>query len=274
MKSLADLAVVDAPPGIPTLDDPESSALSADSRPGTASVRETVSRMAETVRTGRVPSSKASNADIMSAFDSGGSARLAWDEEPGFSAPKNPVPSGSRTRKGTGGTRTVRPAGASDLQPLFATGILLLATFLLDRELAPTEPEANAIAAPLANVLARRIDLAAKLGQDASDTVALAVALMAYGARVAPVAMERSRDAYERYQRRQRVDRVGRPPQPSDDRAADGVDSRSHDGAGAGSSPLADPAAALAKARGVGWGAVVRDLGGPSNGGDPVGSNG
>lgn len=266
MKSLADLAVVDAPAGIPTLDDPE---------PGTAGVRETVSRMAETVRTGRVPSSKASSADIMSAFDGGGSsARLAWDDEPGFSAPKNPVPSGSRTRKGTGGARTVRPAGAADLQPLFATGLLLLATFVLDKELAPTEPEANAIAAPLANVLARRIDLAAKLGQDASDTVALAVALMAYGARVAPVAMERSRDAYERYQRRQRVDRVGRPPEPIHDRGEDGVDSRTHDGAGAGPGPLADPAAALAKARGVGWGAVVRDLGGPSNGSDPVGSNG
>ena len=266
LPHLADLALVDA---IPTIDDVPD---------GTAPVAETVSRMAEAVVTGKVPASKPrskpSAADLMSAFDGAPTARLVMEDEPTLGAPLNPVPSGSRTRKQPAGARSARPAGASDIQPLFATGLLLIATFVLDSEMAPTEPEAQAIAAPLANILARRIDLAAKLGQDASDTVALAVAVMSYGARVAPTAVERARVSYDKYQHRQRVDRAGRPPEPLNDRGADDVGSWAPDGAGTGSGPFAHPADALAKARGVGWGAVIRDLGGSSNGVDPVGADG
>jgi hypothetical protein len=261
LPNLADLVMTD-PPAIAEYDDVPPVA-------GTAPVKGTIRRMAETVRTGKPP--KPSAADINAAFD-GGPARLTFDDEPLF--PKNPIPSGSRTRKGggTSAVRAARPAGASDLQPLFATGMLLLATFLLDESLAPTEPEAQAIAAPLANILARRIDLAAKMGADASDTIALAVAFMSYGARIAPAAMERARDGYKQYNRRQRVDRVGRPPTPPNDRAADGVAPWADDRTGTGPGAFDHPVDAIAKARRAGWGTVERDLGPSANGVDPMGS--
>jgi hypothetical protein len=153
--------------------------------------RTTLRRMADVLR-GRHPEDP--EPTVGDAFD--GHATLAFDDTPPV-WPRNPVPTGEPSRRQ--GTRAPRgrPAGAEDLTPLFATGLVLLTTFTVGEWASPTVDEANAIAVPLSNIMARRIDIAAKLGKDASDTIALAVALMAYSYRVVPLATERVRSSLD-----------------------------------------------------------------------------
>jgi hypothetical protein len=250
MSRLADLVKATATEDIPTIDIPD---LSGD---GTAPVRETVGRMAETIVTGKPSPAKV---DVAAAFDKGRTARLVLEDAPPV-FPKNPVPSG--TRRSPRSTPTSRPAGAADLQGLFATGLILILVFAVGDWATPTEDEAVAIAAPLANIVARRIDLAATLGKDASDTVALAIAILSYMARVGPVAAERVRGNLESRRRRERVDSVGAPPRPLDDRGEGSVAAWADDGANAGAGTGYDPFDALAQAQRNGLGVLGRDLSG------------
>lgn len=242
--------------GIPVLDDGPS-------------VKETARAMAETLVTGKTPPRRS----IADAFDSGakGPTLVFTDSEPKELWRKNPVPSGKSRTKPTA-TRSTRPAGAEDLQGLFATGLILLLVFGVGEWATPTADEASAIAAPLANIVARRIDLATKLGKDANDTIALAVALMSYAARVGPLAVERFREEMDERRRRaasERVDRAG-TTRPADSGGAGGVAS----GEANGSNPLRgayhDPVDAIAKARSNGRSVLERDLGPTQGQGTPV----
>jgi hypothetical protein len=225
--------------------------------------RSTIRRMADVLR-GKHP-----EPDVTAAFDS---ATLPSEGEAPPIWPRNPVPVGGRER-GRPASREPRgrPAGADDLQGLFATGLMVLLAFSLGQDMAPTEAEANAIAVPLSNILARRIDLAAKLGRDASDTIALAVALLAYSYRVAPIAAERVR---HRLAANRQSERIIEPTRPANDRGADSVASWQGDGASTASRTAAHPLDALAKVRAVGLGVLARDLGSVPNNGYPVGSDG
>jgi hypothetical protein len=171
--------------------------------------------------------------------------------------PKNPVPTGepvARTRQPR--MRAGRPPGAEDLTPLFATGLVLLTTFAIGEWAAPTAEEAGAIGVPLANIMARRIDIAAKLGKDASDTIALAVALMAYSYRIVPLATERVRSSLEQ-RKNDRVSRAGlggtdvagQPPYSATPRS---VVAGEGNGTGPGNGPAFDPLTAIAKVRASG----------------------
>jgi len=185
------------------------------------------------------------------AFDS---ATLAAEDTPP-AWPRNPVPVGGEAPRRAPRAGRGRPPGADDLTPLFATGLVLVTTFAVGAWAAPTADEASAFATPLANILARRIDVAAKLGRDASDTIALAVAVMAYAYRVVPLATERVRDSLEQ-QRQQRTSRAGleRPAEAANGAGAHGVAARSGNGHGPDNGPTFDPFDALAKARAAGLG--------------------
>jgi hypothetical protein len=247
VSRLSDL-VADAP-DIPTIEIPD---LSGD---GKAPVRDTFERMAETFVTGK-PAPEKPKPDVTSAFDKGRDAKLVFQDAPVY--PKNPVPTG--TRRSPKATPASRPAGAADLQGLFATGLILVLVFAVGDWATPTAEEADAIAQPLANIVARRIDLATKLGKDASDTIALAIAIMSYGARVGPVAAERIRENIDARRRRERVDSVGAPPRPLHDRGEGGVAVGSADGANTAPGASYDPFNALAQAQRNGLGVLERDL--------------
>lgn len=225
-------------------------------------VKETVRRMAEVLTTGRP------EVDLAAMFDRGATQLVLEDAPPQLNI-KNPVATGSRSRKGSG---RQRPAGAEDLQGLFATGLILLIAFTLGEWAQPTPEESLAIAAPLGNILARRIDLAQKLGRDASDTVALAIALLTYLSRVVPVAVERAREGYATRSKRERVVRDQRPPsRHPDDGRSGSVAPGSSNGAGAYDGSAFDPFHALATARDSGLSVLDRDLTGDPDGPSSVG---
>jgi hypothetical protein len=231
--------------------------------------RATLRRMADVLR-GRHPAEPTAT----EAFD-GATLDLGPDAPPIW--PRNPVPVGDEPRRGrTPRTLRGRPPGAEDLTPLFATGLVLLTTFAVGGWAAPTPEEASAISVPLANIMARRIDLAAKLGRDASDTIALAVALTAYGIRVVPLASERVRDSLER-RNSERASRAGvrrDAAEPPHDQGADGVASSQGNGADTSGGPTFDPFYAIAQARAAGL-RVLGDLPVvPSDGGPPVAGGG
>jgi hypothetical protein len=201
---------------------------------------------------------------VTEAFDR---ANLVFTDSPP-PYPKNPVPSGGKKRgrpvATAAQTFSGRPAGASDLEGLFATGIILLLAFGVGDWASPTAEEATAVAAPLANIVARRIDLATKLGKDASDVIALAIAILSYLSRVGPIAAERVREGmYERRQRaaRNRVDRAGLSERPDIGTEQGGMASGQPDAEGAYDGSPFDPINALAKARRNGREVLDRDLG-------------
>lgn len=238
-----------------------------DEAPGTAPVPGTIRRMAD-VLVGKV----APKPDISAAFDRGaGVANLVLEDAPIW--PKNPVPpsGGPGRKKTTSGVRQ-RPAGAEDLEGLFATGFILLTVFVIGEWASPTAEESTAIARPLANILARRIDLAARLGRDASDTIALAIALLSYLARVGPIAAERVR---EQVAARGKRERVVREPRPSgghpDGGGTGGVAVGEDNGQSAYDGTALDPFHAIAQARNVGLGVLDRDLGGNQDGPSSLG---
>jgi len=215
-------------------------------------VRSTLHRMADVLQ-GRQPRPPS----IGEAFD--GATLVLPDASPLW--PVNPVPSGEAPRRPVERTRRGRPPGAEDLTPLFATGLVLLTTFVVGEWAAPTADEANAIAVPLSNILARRIDLAAKLGRDASDTIALVVALMAYAYRVIPLTTERVREGLERRQE-ERVSRAGRgAAEFADGSGTHGMAAGKGNGEGAGGGSPYDPFDALAKARATGLSVLDRGAG-------------
>ena len=212
--------------------------------------RRTLHRMADVLR-GKHP-----EPSVSSAFDG---ATLVGETPPVW--PRNPVSVDEPTRRPTSRTRG-RPPGAEDLTPLFATGLVLLTTFAVGEWSAPTGDEANAIATPLANIMARRIDLAAKLGRDASDTIALVVALMAYSYRVVPLAADRVRGSLDE-RRSNRVSRDGldgATDQPSDGSGQAGVASGEGNGVGPDNGSAYHPFDALAKARNIGLNVFDRSL--------------
>jgi len=174
--------------------------------------------------------------------------------------PRNPVPAGDTKRP-----RTLRgrPAGADDLTPLFAGGLVILVSFSLGEWAAPDAEESDAIAVPLANIVARRIDLAAKLGRDASDTIALLVALMVYSYRVVPLGVERARTGLE--QRRQRTivePEYSRPTGPVYTQGQDSMAAGNDGTEGPTHAPAYNPHDALARVRATGLSILSRDLGG------------
>jgi hypothetical protein len=257
---------------IPLIDIPELSYVDPPA-PGTEPVGKTIKRMVDVIGTGR-PAPERPTVDIAGAFDRGArnDADLAMPVEPVHGA-RNPIGRGAKApNKGASYRPAGRPPGAEDLQGLFATGLILLLVFAVGDWAQPTADEALAISAPLANIVARRIDLAAKLGKDASDTIALAVALLSYLARVGPIAAERVRDNVANRRRRERV------VAPNGPSAATGEGSvASWEDAGptrsAESGPSYDPFDALAKARNNGLGILDRDLGLAERGNPAVGDN-
>lgn len=166
---------------------------------------------------GPEPESAEDRAERLSrAFEHGATLRL---DAPPIDAPSEPVgpeeltPTGRRRRRRGPSTATAskRAVGGAQMGTLFVAGFAILISFTVGEWAVPTEVEANAIAAPLGNILARRIDIASKLGRDADDTIMLAVALMAYTARVGPIAAGRATNAWTE---RRNATRVDRPPEP------------------------------------------------------------
>lgn len=203
---------------------------------------------------------------VASAFDRG--ARLAQpkapDEEVDPALKRGATP---RSRKNPGG----RPAGSDEFTDLFAAGMITLIAFTLGNEFQPTEDEAKDLARPIGNILARRIDLAKKLGQDANDVIAFAVALMAYGVRVGPIASDKVRESYRDRQQRTRL---GRITEPSISRGTDGMDAGADVGTSPSNGPSHNPLASIAKARDISVGSLNRDFGYSPNGGLPMAADG
>jgi hypothetical protein len=251
---------------IPEIDIPD---LQLVDPPGTAPAGATLRRMVDVIK-GKSAPPPPTEPDVSAAFGRG--AQLVFEGEPAQPIfPKNPVPSGSRKAKPAPYRTTSRPPGAEDLQGLFATGLILLLVFAVGEWATPTAEEASAIAAPMANILARRIDLAAKLGRDASDTIALTVAILAYLARVGPIAAERVREGIDNRRRRERVVRGdGAPIRPDDSEGTGGMAAGYPNEPSANGGPAYRPFDALAQARSNGLGILDRDLGPASNTGSPV----
>lgn len=196
--------------------------------------------------------------DIAGAFARGAKLRqpepLDEEVDPTIKAPRS-----SRLRKNPGG----RPAGSDQFTDLFATGMIVLISFSLGDEFLPTEDEAKDLARPIGNMLARRIDLAKTLGQDANDVVAFSIAMMAYMVRVGPIAVDRVRSSYSDRQERIRTNRVsGAGLANGEDSMAARDDGREPAGRGATRSPLD----VIAQTRADQFGVLGRDLGAPSNG--------
>jgi hypothetical protein len=180
-------------------------------------------------------------------------------------------------------TASGRPAGADELQDLFATGLILLVTFSIGEQYNPTAEEALAIARPLSNILARRVDLAAKLGRDANDTVAFIVGVLVYLSRVGPMV---SHDIGERMTARN-ARRTSEPPTPirgvrpdqftngprnieRTDRMAPGTVQQGLASPGADTNPLD----AVAMARSIGLDVLGRDVGPVDGGYHPMAADG
>lgn len=195
------------------------------------------------------------------AFASGARLDLpAGDALPGGDEPK------ARARRSpamSGSARSSNP-GSDQLTDLFASGMILLISFSLGDEFLPTPDEANALARPVGNMLARRIDLAAKLGEDAGDVVSFAIAVMSYGSRVAPIAANKVGTWNAERARRTRVGRVVPDPRGNaNDDAPGSVAAREDVRERPASSAPYDPFAALAQVAGNGRNIVARDLGSP-----------
>lgn len=122
-----------------------------------------------------------------------------------------PVKRRRRRRSATGKDTAI---GGTQLGGLFVAGFTLVIGFTVGDWATPTPDEANAIAKPLGNILARRIDLESKLGKDTDDVVLLAIAMMAYTARIGPIAAGRASSAWEQRNQRRNVTRVDGPPEP------------------------------------------------------------
>jgi hypothetical protein len=182
-----------------------------------------------------------------------------------------------RMRRGRGaprGPRTnKRAVGGAQLGDLFMAGFSIAIGFAVGEWAAPSDAEAKAIAAPLGNILARRIDLASKLGKDTDDVVNLAIALMAYFARIGPIAAGRATDGWKQRNARRDAARVDRPPAPigaTDDRGTSRVDARRD---GSPRSPLGaahSPRDALAAVAANGLGYLDRNLSGHQGQSAPV----
>lgn len=201
------------------------------------------------------------------AFEHGATLRL--DVPPADEVPGEPTGEAPRRRR----RRTVGDAASSprrrtvaggQIGTLFVAGASILIGFTIGEWAAPTTAEADAMAVPLGNILARRIDLASKLGKDTDDVVTLAIAIMAWMARVGPVAAGRARNAYADRTSRRNAARVDGPPQPirpPDDRGTGSLVDGRNDGPrtplGASHSPL--DAVAAVRASGLGY--LARDLG-------------
>lgn len=245
--------------------------------PAQLSVPETIAAMAETIVTGEpapalepTPAFAAVSPDMLSrAFDRG--ARLAQPEAPADGERPPLVTPEIRTRKPRG--PRARPAGADEVQALFAAGLILLITFAIGEWALPTEEETDAFARPLANIVARRIDLAAKLGADANDVIALAVALMSYTVRVGPIAAERIRYGIAERRANRDATRVTPAGFGNSDRTVD-VGIGDDDGERSGAGPAYHPFDALASARDLGLGILARDLHGDQGSTTPVGLGG
>lgn len=142
---------------------------------------------------------------IGSVFDQG--ARLNLPD-----APADPVPGDVSTatpkKRRKIEAKADRVAGGQLMADLAITGLITLVTFTVGEWALPNDEEAQAIAKPLGNILARRIDLATKLGKDANDAVALVIGLTTYLVRVGPIAAERARVAIADRRARERVIRV------------------------------------------------------------------
>jgi len=253
---------------IPTIDIPDLVIVDA---PGQAPVRATIGRMVDVLKKGK-PSPERPTVDVSAAFDRGFKGADLVLDEPTPIFPKNPVPSGSKKASSTYRPKgaSTRPPGAEDLQGLFATGLILVLVFAVGDWASPTADEAMAISAPLSNIIARRIDLAAKLGKDASDTIALAVAILSYLARVGPIGAER---VSERLEQRRRREGVLREPtkRPNDGGGEGSVAFGDADGAGSAGSAAYNPFNAIASAQRNGLSQLDRDFGYAERGNTPVG---
>jgi hypothetical protein len=241
-------------------------------------VAETLGAMAKAVVTGEAPDPEderlwaqaesmeaPSPGSVSNAFDKG--ARLAQPkpvDEPVDPALKRVK---DRVRRSAGG----RPAGSDEFTDLFAAGLITLIAFVLGPDFQPTAEEAKDLARPLGNILARRIDLAKKLGQDANDVVAFAVALMAYIVRVGPVATDRVRQAYRDRQERTRVGGIAEPPNYG---GTGGVAAWPDAVASPGPSATYDPFNAIAKVRDHGLRGIERNASAPAGANPPLANNG
>jgi hypothetical protein len=182
----------------------------------------------------------------------------AFDAGAGVSA-HTPTPARRSTSKKPS-AKGGRPPGAEELQKLFAAGMILLIVFTVGEWAQPTAEEATELAAPLSNILARRIDIAAKLGADSNDVIAFTVAIMAYVVRVGPIAADKAKEAWEERNARSRVDRV-QPAPIRDSRRTGSMATGSNDGTGSSAGASRSAFDALAEARATSIGSLDRDFG-------------
>lgn len=198
--------------------------------------------------------------DVASAFDRGATLSIP---EPTATSPIIPsAATRDRPRKKNLTRKATDAVGSDQLTELFAAGLITLIAFTIGDWALPTPQESSDLARPLANIVARRVDLAAKLGKDANDTVAFAIAIMAYMVRVGPIAAERVRGWYDDRQQRTRIDRLERAPGGPSYPGGEGSMAVGED-AGRGShngSPY-HPVDAIAQARRIGLGSLDRDFG-------------
>jgi len=228
-------------------------------------LRETVEKMVKVVAFGPgFESAEQIDAEveapsIRSAFDRGANLVMPEPEPPivPSAATRPPRPTRRDTPRSGG-----RPAGADELTGLFATGFITLVTFAIGEWALPTAEEANELARPLANILARRIDIAARLGRDANDTIAFAIAVMAYLVRVGPIGAERFREWNSEREAQSRRDRVDRATERSNYPSRESsLDDGSSAGTGSDDNSAYRPFDALAKARRIGLDSLDRDFG-------------
>lgn len=211
------------------------------------------------------------------AFEGGATLRLDTPEpDDVVSDDPTETPRRRRRRSTTPGAPRMtrnRAAGGAQLGSLFMAGFSMLIGFSVGEWAQPTQGESDAIAQPLGNILARRIDIASKLGKDTEDVINLTVALMAYMARVGPVAVGRARESIEERNRRQAAARVDRPPEPigvPNGRGPGGVAVGPHGGPRTPTSATRSPLDAVAAASRDGLAYLDRDLGNPAGQSAPV----
>lgn len=264
MTRLADYVKDEAPGGIASLIEDSIDV------PEPLTIGETIERMARTVVAPdeedldelwrRAEQSDAPSMGARAAFDQG--ARLNLPPPP-TNHKVDPALKGRPSKS----KKAAAAAGADQLTELFAAGMILLITFTIGEWALPTAEEASDLARPLANILARRVDLAAKLGKDANDTVAFVIAVMAYTVRVGPIAAERARDWNTARQRRGQRERTIPAPGRSADSRGEGIMADGSNGQpSTRSSAPHHPLDALATARATQRRSLDRDFGYTANG--------
>src|SRR3954468_1508976 len=140
----------------------------------------------ETAAYGPEPGDDARAERLARAFEGGATLRLDTPDDDGqpihSDDPTEPPTGRRRRRRGTGeqAQRSRRAVGGAQLGTLFVAGFAMLVGFAVGEWAAPSDDEGKAIAVPLGNILARRIDIASKLGKDTEDVINLTIALMAY----------------------------------------------------------------------------------------------